>query len=291
MKERILQNLVDKLENGGIKETYQFYAIFEEERKALAQELKEYEESKEEMIKINNEISAKNALLQVENRELLEKNFNLQETLNSMETRLHKIQELEANAQERLEQIQQSFKDIEMTHNTVSQEQSGQLDYAMSNSVNEDMEIPKVAPLQKVEVLYREQRMLAFPAKKYVNFDVANTLLTLLKNQQEQCLNLELELAKVRVEYRDLQNEQVQSSKLIEEFLYRINLLKQANSGEMLEEDFVVPDFMAIENKKEASSQQGENLEDMGEDIELDADDIVIEEESLEPPAKKSLNE
>ncbi len=177
-----LHTLTKKLEE--IKESWQIYAIFEEARKEFNEEFAQLQKDKESLIESFNATSAKNALLNAQNKELEEKNRELQESINATTKQSDSTHS----------RIQDSL-NAEQLH-----ERCAKLQEILHSIQTIIKDSPKAAlkPLQKLEVSYQKhQRLLANPAKEYVEFHSAKILSNALEEIESQCKLLENELLKL----------------------------------------------------------------------------------------------
>lgn len=184
-----LKELTHKLDE--IKETWQIYAIFEEARQNFYQEFNALSKDKEALIASFNDTSAKHALLLAENKELEERNKALQEGNSTLE----------------------EMQNTEQTYGVGSKDLAHL--YAQCETLQETLKamqgvFTKLAdlapePVEKLEVSYqKQQRLLANPARGYVTLERATELFEALVSAESKLKALDLELAKLRVEMRDL---------------------------------------------------------------------------------------
>lgn len=184
-----LRELTHKLDE--IKETWQIYAIFEEARQSFYQEFSALSKDKEALIASFNDTSAKHALLLAENKELEERNKALQEGNSALEEMQNAEQACGIESKDlahlyaQCETLQEALKAMQGVFTKIS-----------------DL-TPK--PVEKLEVSYqKQQRLLANPARGYVTLERATELFEALMSAESKLKALDLELAKLRVEMRDL---------------------------------------------------------------------------------------
>ncbi|MCI5968957.1 hypothetical protein [Helicobacter sp.] len=188
-----LRELTQKLDE--IKEVWQIYAIFEEARKKFNDEFNTLKKDKEALVESFNDISAKNAFLLAQNKELEAKNKALKESNLTLEkSDSNFLENLESNPLE-----SQDFSNL-ATH------------YASLQEILKTMQeifakLPHIAPepVTKLEVSYQKhQRLLANPAKDYVEFKKAKELFDTLINVESKFKTLDLEFSKLQIEMHDL---------------------------------------------------------------------------------------
>ncbi|WP_299548562.1 hypothetical protein [uncultured Helicobacter sp.] len=206
-----LKELTQKLDE--IKEAWQIYTIFEEARKNFNEEFSALKKDKEALIGSYNNISAKNALLLAQNKELEATNKTLQESNAALEHTKNIKEKSDSNFKDDLENLE-SKKDFS---NLYAQLQNLQEILKTSQETLKNIQAPE--PVVKLEVSYQKhQRLLANPAKDYVLLQHANDLFNTLINVESKLKTLDLELAKLQVEMRDLfQNTQIRGLKTIQE--------------------------------------------------------------------------
>lgn len=185
-----LQEITKKLET--IKESWQIYEIFEAEKKRFDEEYETLQKDKEELIQTFNEVSAKNALLKLENSELEEQN-------KALENMLKEKMQLLQNSQENLEggNTKIDFSFIKTHLNTLG-------DLLLQAKVNLP---PKPMVLQKVEICYQKRKkLLASPANDYVSSQEAMELFCLLEQLLEQIEAIASEYSKISLEVANQEN-------------------------------------------------------------------------------------
>lgn len=189
-----LQELTKKLDE--IKESWQIYTIFEEEKKRFNEEFDALKKDKASLMESFNDISAKNALLSAENKELEQKNKTLKEEITTKEQQLHSLDSndkpLHSHASNPKTLIKQSQILKEILNSTK--------ELLQKNSLVR----PKA--LQKLEVSYQKhQRLLANPAKEYVTLESATMLFDLLIKIEAKLKEMDLQISKLDSEIQDLQ--------------------------------------------------------------------------------------
>ncbi|MBX7490899.1 hypothetical protein [Helicobacter turcicus] len=204
-----LRELTQKLNE--IKETWQIYAIFEEARESFNKEFNALKKDKEALIKSFNDTSAKNALLLAQNKELEAKNKALIESNKTLEDKGLKTQGV----------VQKKLQDsIELDSNVFMESKTKDFTslYMQCEGLQETLKtiqaifakVPHTAPkpLTKLEVSYQKhQRLLANPAEDYVHLKSAKELFDALINAESKLKTLDLDLAKLQIEMRDLLQE------------------------------------------------------------------------------------
>lgn len=183
-----LKTLLEKINT--IKETWQIYEIFEEEKKKFKEEFELLEKDKKELIKSFNELSAKNAQLLAQNKDLEIKNKELDSKINHAQQEVPKAtlkdsKEMDFTSIElQLDKIQNLLKEINFC------------------------EIKDLQPLKKIEVLYQKnQKLLANPAKNYIAFEAISPFLESYKTIQSLIQSTLLEHKKLAIELRDLKED------------------------------------------------------------------------------------
>ncbi|TLE13987.1 hypothetical protein LS72_009225 [Helicobacter apodemus] len=181
-----LQEITKKLET--IKESWQIYEIFEAEKKRFNEEYQSLQKDKEELIQTFNEVSAKNALLKVQNNELEEKNKALE---NALKEKLHLLE----SSQEILK-LEKSNPKIDFSLIKVHLNTLGNL----LSQAKVDLP-PKPIVLKKLEISYQKRKkLLAAPANDYVSLQEAMELFYLLEQLLEQIQAITLEYSKINSE-------------------------------------------------------------------------------------------
>ncbi|AWI33990.1 hypothetical protein [Helicobacter apodemus] len=181
-----LQEITKKLET--IKESWQIYEIFEAEKKRFNEEYQSLQKDKEELIQTFNEVSAKNALLKVQNNELEEKNKALE---NALKEKLHLLE----SSQEILK-LEKSNPKIDLSLIKAHLNALGNL----LSQANVDLP-PKPIVLKKLEISYQKRKkLLATPANDYVSLQEAMELFYLLEQLLEQIQAITLEYSKINSE-------------------------------------------------------------------------------------------
>lgn len=189
-----LQELTKKLDE--IKESWQIYTIFEEEKKRFNEEFDALKKDKASLMESFNDISAKNALLLAENKELEQKNKALKEEIASKK-----------------QQLQSLDSDDKPLHSNISNpktliKQSQTLKEILSSAKELLQKNSLVRPeaLQKLEVSYQKhQRLLANPAKEYVTLESATIFFDLLIKLKAKLKEMDLQILKLDSEIQDLQ--------------------------------------------------------------------------------------
>lgn len=189
-----LQELTKKLDE--IKESWQIYTIFEEEKKRFNEEFDALKKDKASLMESFNDISAKNALLLAENKELEQKNKALKEEITSKK-----------------QQLQSLDSDDKPLHSNISNpktliKQSQTLKEILSSAKELLQKNSLVRPeaLQKLEVSYQKhQRLLANPAKEYVTLESATIFFDLLIKLKAKLKEMDLQILKLDSEIQDLQ--------------------------------------------------------------------------------------
>lgn len=189
-----LQELTKKLDE--IKESWQIYTIFEEEKKRFNEEFDALKKDKASLMESFNDISAKNALLLAENKELEQKNKVLKEEIASKK-----------------QQLQSLDSDDKPLHSNISNpktliKQSQTLKEILSSAKELLQKNSLVRPeaLQKLEVSYQKhQRLLANPAKEYVTLESATIFFDLLIKLKAKLKEMDLQILKLDSEIQDLQ--------------------------------------------------------------------------------------
>lgn len=189
-----LQELTKKLDT--IKEIWQIYAIFEDEKKRFNEEFLELQKDKEILLETYNATSAKNALLLAQNKELEAKNKALQ----------IKNAELQ-NQQDTKEGIQdkENISDVENEVIVSLQKQSQEFLDSLKGikELLDNLNPPEA--LQKLEISYQKhQRLLANPAKDYVTLESAEALFEILKNVESKIKILHTNFSKISLEIAEL---------------------------------------------------------------------------------------
>lgn len=189
-----LQELTKKLDE--IKESWQIYTIFEEEKKRFNEEFDALKKDKASLMESFNDISAKNALLLAENKELEQKNKALKEEIASKK-----------------QQLQSLDSDDKPLHSNISNpktliKQSQTLKEILSSAKELLQKNSLVRPeaLQKLEISYQKhQRLLANPAKEYVTLESATIFFDLLIKLKAKLKEMDLQILKLDSEIQDLQ--------------------------------------------------------------------------------------
>lgn len=189
-----LQELTKKLDE--IKESWQIYTIFEEEKKRFNEEFDALKKDKASLMESFNDISAKNALLSAENKELEQKNKTLKEEITTKEQQLHSLDSNDkpphshASNPKTLIKQSQTLKEILNSTKELLQKNS----------------LVRPKALQKLEVSYQKhQRLLANPAKEYVTLESATMLFDLLIKIEAKLKEMDLQISKLDSEIQDLQ--------------------------------------------------------------------------------------
>ncbi|CAM2974822.1 hypothetical protein [Helicobacter burdigaliensis] len=186
-----LTKLVAKLDE--IKEAWQIYEIFEEERKKFNEEFALLEEDKKKLIETFNEISAKNAMLLAQNKDLEEKNKALEQHLNKANQPIYKIVQAEPKDTSFL---QNQFENLKQSLHTMQEKQK-------------KFQKPILEPLKKVEILYKNtEKLLAVPAKEYIATGNATLLEAYIEEFEKWLLEFDLEFSKFGIEIRDFNKEE-----------------------------------------------------------------------------------
>ncbi|WP_297812694.1 hypothetical protein [uncultured Helicobacter sp.] len=189
-----LQELTKKLDE--IKESWQIYTIFEEEKKRFNEEFDALKKDKASLMESFNDISARNALLLAENKDLEQNNKTLEEEITI------KKQELESL---KLNDNQSYLSDILDSKSLTTQYQTLK---KILKSIEELFQKDQLSPpkaLQKLEVSYQKhQRLLANPAKEYVTLESAHTLFDLLIKIKSKIKEMNLEISKLDSKIQNL---------------------------------------------------------------------------------------
>ena len=189
-----LQELTKKLDE--IKESWQIYTIFEEEKKRFNEEFDALKKDKASLMESFNDISAKNALLLAENKELEQKNKVLKEEIASKK-----------------QQLQSLDSDDKPLHSNISNPKTlikqSQTLKEILNSTKELLQkksLVRPEALRKLEVSYQKhQRLLANPAKEYVTLESATIFFDLLIKLKAKLKEMDLQILKLDSEIQDLQ--------------------------------------------------------------------------------------
>lgn len=189
-----LQELTKKLDE--IKESWQIYTIFEEEKKRFNEEFDALKKDKASLMESFNDISAKNALLLAENKELEQKNKVLKEEIASKKQQLQSLDSddrpLHSNISNPKTLIKQS--------QTLKEILSSAKELLQKNS------LVRPEALQKLEVSYQKhQRLLANPAKEYVTLESATIFFDLLIKLKAKLKEMDLQILKLDSEIQVLQ--------------------------------------------------------------------------------------
>ncbi|MDD6055972.1 MAG: hypothetical protein SOW25_06550 [Helicobacter sp.] len=197
-QQNALKELTKRLDT--IKEAWQIYAIFEEEKKKFNEEFKELKKDKEALIENFNETSAKNAMLLAQNKELesknkalIAKNEALENTQNTDSNSFNQMPSLDSSLNIYTKELESLAQNSEKLQNLLK---------AMQNKFS-NLESPQA--LQKLEVTYQKhQRLLANPAKEYVELESATALFSRLLELESLLKNFEVEFLKLNLEIKDL---------------------------------------------------------------------------------------
>ncbi len=186
-----LQEITRKLDE--IKEVWQIYEIFEKAKKEFNKEYETLSKDRESLIDSFNEISAKNALLLSQNQELETKNKLLEQALTQKQKELDELVSKSV-----LEGIYYDFSNLE-----------GLCEDLKEHLEKIDTTLPtKPNALQKLEVSYQQhKKLVAKPANSYVTLAEAQRLYERIKVFLEHLKSLDLEIAKMLLEVRDLKNQ------------------------------------------------------------------------------------
>ncbi|WP_104722565.1 hypothetical protein [Helicobacter mesocricetorum] len=191
---RNLQELTKKLET--IKESWQIYEIFEEAKKRFNEEYKNLQKDREELIQTFNEISAKNALLNVQNDELEQKNKALAITL---EQKLQALKDSKESIHLKDDETKTSFSSIKAQLDVLG-------DLLLQTNINLP---PKPTAVKKLEVSYQNyKKLLATPANDYVPLQEAMELFNLLQQLLEHIQTITLEYSKISLEITHQENKE-----------------------------------------------------------------------------------
>lgn len=186
-----LAKLIEKLDE--IKDAWQIYEIFEEERKKFNEEFALLEEDKKKLIETFNEISAKNAMLLAQNKDLEERNKTLEQNLNKTNQPIYKIVQTEPKDTSFL---QTQFENLKQSLQTIKDKQK-------------NFKKPILEPLKKVEILYKNtEKLLAVPAKEYIPSSNTLPLEEYIKEFEKWLLEFDLEFSKFGIEIRDFNKEE-----------------------------------------------------------------------------------
>lgn len=186
-----LAKLIEKLDE--IKDAWQIYEIFEEERKKFNEEFALLEEDKKKLIETFNEISAKNAMLLAQNKDLEERNKTLEQNLNKTSQPIYKIVQTEPKDTSFL---QTQFENLKQSLQTIKDKQK-------------NFKKPILEPLKKVEILYKNtEKLLAVPAKEYIPLSNTLPLEEYIKEFEKWLLEFDLEFSKFGIEIRDFNKEE-----------------------------------------------------------------------------------
>ncbi|TLD87827.1 hypothetical protein [Helicobacter sp. MIT 05-5294] len=227
-----LKELTKKLDE--IKESWQIYTIFEQEKKNFNEEFDALKKDKESLMESFNEISAKNALLLAENKELEEKNKTLQNAISAKEQQLNSLNPQQDSApNSKLNPKEIDFEALQ----TQCQSLKKILKSAEELLQNDSFVRPKA--LEKLEVSYQKhQRLLANPAKNYVLLESAEMLFDLLTQIHSKLKILDLESSKLESQIHNPQNNLTKPQKMLDE-IQDLEFLKESqdlDSKESLQE-------------------------------------------------------
>lgn len=189
-----LQELTKKLDT--IKEIWQIYAIFEDEKKRFNEEFLELQKDKEILLETYNATSAKNALLLAQNKELEAKNKALQ----IKNAELQNQQDIKEGIQDK-----ENISDVENEVIVSLQKQSQEFLDSLKGikELLDNLNPPEA--LQKLEISYQKhQRLLANPAKDYVTLESAEALFEILKNVESKIKILHTNFSKISLEIAEL---------------------------------------------------------------------------------------
>ncbi|EES89278.1 hypothetical protein [Helicobacter canadensis] len=186
-----LQEITKKLDE--IKEVWQIYEIFEKAKKDFNEEYESLSKDRDSLIQSFNETSAKNALLLSQNQELETQNKVLEQTLAKKQKALEELDSKVA-----LEGIYFDFSNLE----SLCEDLKAHLEKI-------DTALPaKPNALQKLEVSYQQhQKLVAKPANSYVTLAQAQELYERIEVFLKHFKSLDLEIAKILLEVRDLKNQ------------------------------------------------------------------------------------
>lgn len=186
-----LQEITKKLDE--IKEVWQIYEIFEKAKKDFNEEYESLSKDRDSLIQSFNETSAKNALLLSQNQELETQNKVLEQTLAKKQKALEELDSKVA-----LEGIYFDFSNLE----SLCEDLKAHLEKI-------DIALPvKPNALQKLEVSYQQhQKLVAKPANSYVTLAQAQELYERIEVFLKHFKSLDLEIAKILLEVRDLKNQ------------------------------------------------------------------------------------
>ena len=190
-----LKTLLKKIDT--IKESWQIYEIFEEEKKKFKEEFEALEKDKKALMESFNELSVKHAILQKQNEELEIKN---------------KILSFQTNLQDsKTSEIATSTDDTIEEHKSCMDFTPLQIQFNKIKNLLNSIKLPQnteFKPLQKVEVIYQKnQKLLANPAKNYVLLEEIQPFLKEQSNLQDTLQEILLEYSKLALEIRDLKND------------------------------------------------------------------------------------
>lgn len=189
-----LQELTKKLDE--IKESWQIYTIFEEEKKRFNEEFEALKKDKASLMESFNDISAKNALLSAENKELEQKNKTLKEEITAREQQLHSLD----SDDKPLHSHTSNPKTLIKQSQTLKEILNSTKELLQKNS------LVRPEALQKLEVSYQKhQRLLANPAKEYVTLESATMLFNLLIKIEAKLKEMDSQISKLDSEIQDLQ--------------------------------------------------------------------------------------
>lgn len=186
-----LQEITKKLDE--IKEVWQIYEIFEKAKKDFNEEYESLSKDRDSLIQSFNETSAKNALLLSQNQELETQNKVLEQTLAKKQKALEELDSKVA-----LEGIYFDFSNLESLCEDLKAHLE-KIDTALPTKPN---------ALQKLEVSYQQhQKLVAKPANSYVTLAQAQELYERIEVFLKHFKSLDLEIAKILLEVRDLKNQ------------------------------------------------------------------------------------
>lgn len=227
-----LKELTKKLDE--IKESWQIYTIFEQEKKNFNEEFDALKKDKESLMESFNEISAKNALLLAENKELEEKNKTLQNAISIKEQQLKSLNSQQDSApNSKLNPKEIDFEALQTQYQSLKKI----LKSAEELLQNDSFVRPKA--LEKLEVSYQKhQRLLANPAKNYVLLESAEMLFDLLTQIHSKLKILDLESSKLESQIHNPQNNLTKPQKMLDE-IQDLEFLKESqdlDSKESLQE-------------------------------------------------------
>lgn len=189
-----LQELTKKLDE--IKESWQIYTIFEEEKKRFNEEFDALKKDKASLMESFNDISAKNALLSAENKELEQKNKTLKEEITAKEQQLHSLDSNDKPLHSHTSNPKTLIKQSQMLKEILNS----------TKELLQKKSLVRPKALQKLEVSYQKhQRLLANPAKEYVTLESATILFDLLIKIEAKLKEMDLQISKLDSEIQDLQ--------------------------------------------------------------------------------------